>query len=149
MKLYIVEHIDPELGPWSTLEYIAIARESSSAGSKFCLSSVPTSLEIPEELRKAPGIQIENRSIESLPSIDSAKVCLLDPAAVDELNPRDGDQFDVFLFGGILGLPYQKTRAQANDYGYSRSSNENGDSRQKWVHNANQVRLTVIESANE
>jgi ribosome biogenesis SPOUT family RNA methylase Rps3 len=32
-KIYIVEHLDPELGPWSTLEYLSIARETSNKGS--------------------------------------------------------------------------------------------------------------------
>ncbi|KAI9753244.1 MAG: hypothetical protein M4579_005257 [Chaenotheca gracillima] len=102
MKTYIVEHIDPELGPWSTLEYIAIARESAAAGSKFCLSSVSESLEVPSELRQAPGVEIDHRSIESVPSIDKQRVCLLDPAASQELDPADAEQFDMFLFGGIL-----------------------------------------------
>jgi ribosome biogenesis SPOUT family RNA methylase Rps3 len=31
------------------------------------------------------------------------KVCLLDPAAKEELSPKDAEKFDVFLFGGILG----------------------------------------------
>ena len=32
-----------------------------------------------------------------------SRVCLLDPAAPTELIPRDGEVFDAFLFGGILG----------------------------------------------
>jgi ribosome biogenesis SPOUT family RNA methylase Rps3 len=28
---------------------------------------------------------------------------LLDPAAAKDLSPQDGDTFDIFLFGGILG----------------------------------------------
>ena len=39
-KTYIVEHLDPELGPWSELEYIAIARETGRAGGTFVLSSM-------------------------------------------------------------------------------------------------------------
>ncbi|KAG0005584.1 hypothetical protein BGZ65_010741 [Modicella reniformis] len=31
------------------------------------------------------------------------KVCLLDPASPTVLCPEDGDQFDFYLFGGILG----------------------------------------------
>lgn len=31
------------------------------------------------------------------------RICLLDPAARQELSPTDGEEFDVFLFGGILG----------------------------------------------
>ena len=32
-----------------------------------------------------------------------SKVCLLDPKAVKPLEPEDGEEFDWFLYGGILG----------------------------------------------
>jgi ribosome biogenesis SPOUT family RNA methylase Rps3 len=31
------------------------------------------------------------------------KICLLDPASSQVLEPKDGDAFEYFLFGGILG----------------------------------------------
>ncbi|MCJ1298924.1 hypothetical protein MMC08_001715 [Hypocenomyce scalaris] len=102
-KTYIVEHLDPELGPWSTLEYLAIAQESREAGATFCLSSVPESLDLPEELQSAQGFQIEHRSVEDIYAGEKGRVCLLDPAAAVELSSIDGETFDVFLFGGILG----------------------------------------------
>lgn len=103
-KTYIVEHLDPELGPWSELEYQAIARESFEAGVSFQLSSVPTELELPLELRESKGLVIERRSVEELFKDAKARVCLLDPAAKAELSPQDVAHFDVFLFGGILGM---------------------------------------------
>ncbi|KAL6714940.1 hypothetical protein ACLMJK_007200 [Lecanora helva] len=105
-KTYVVEHLDPELGQWSTLEYKAIAEESSKDGAKFCLSSVPKSLDVPLELWESRNLHVENRSIEDIVQTDTAarqRVCLLDPAAKTELTPEDGDVFTVFLFGGILG----------------------------------------------
>ncbi|MCJ1244434.1 hypothetical protein MMC30_001632 [Trapelia coarctata] len=102
-KTYVVEHLDPELGPWSSLEYQAIAMETTAIGSTFCLSSVPETLELPEKLRNAPGLVIEHRSVEAIYSEDKGRVCLLDPAAKWELSPEDAVHFDVFLFGGILG----------------------------------------------
>lgn len=103
-KTYIVEHLDDELGPWSELEYITIARESHQAGSKFCLSSVPPSLDLPEALRAVPGFTADGQSVETLYAEDKSRVCLLDPSASKELSPEDGGIFDVFLFGGILGM---------------------------------------------
>ena len=103
-KTYVVEHLDPELGPWSTLEYLAIAQESKDAGATFYLSSVPHNLKLPEELRKADGLVIENRSVEEIYANGGGHVCLLDPAATIDLSPEDGVRFDVFLFGGILGM---------------------------------------------
>ena len=102
-KTYIVEHLDPELGPWSTLEYAAIAHESAAAGSKFILSSVPESLKLPSTLQSLPSLHLDHRGVEEIYSNDKSRVCLLDPAAGEELTPRDIETFDVFLFGGILG----------------------------------------------
>jgi ribosome biogenesis SPOUT family RNA methylase Rps3 len=102
-KTYIVEHLDEELGPWSELEYLTIAKESDQAGAKFCLSSIPPSLALPEALHAVPGFTADPRSVESLYEEDKARVCLLDPSATKELSPEDGEIFDVYLFGGILG----------------------------------------------
>lgn len=55
---------------------------------------------------------MEHRSVEELYKgeedgkggfVPSKRVCLLDPQAKEELRPEDGEVFDVFLFGGILG----------------------------------------------
>ncbi|CZS90349.1 probable DUF431 domain protein [Rhynchosporium agropyri] len=102
-KTYIVEHLDDELGPWSQLEYITIAKESHQAGAKFCLSSVPPTLALPEDLKAVPGFTADSNSVETIYANDKSRVCLLDPSASKELSPEDGKAFDVFLFGGILG----------------------------------------------
>ena len=102
-KTYVVEHLDPELGPWSVLEYVTIAQESRAAGATFCLTSVPPSLAIPEELKSAGAIEIDSTDVESKFQHIQRRVCLLDPKAATELSPRDADTFDVFVFGGILG----------------------------------------------
>lgn len=99
---FVVEHLDPELEAWSSLEYAAIARESHAAGCRFLLSSVPGTLRLPENLARVDGLEVEHDSVENL--FEKPKVCLLDPAAQQELSPADGDRFDVFLFGGILGM---------------------------------------------
>ena len=100
---YIVEHLDPELGPWSSLEYQTIAAECHEAGATFCLSSVSKLLDLPSELQSVKGLTIEHRSVEEIYSDEKGRVCLLDPAAKEDLSPGDGEKFDVFLFGGILG----------------------------------------------
>lgn len=102
-KAFVVEHLDPELGPWSALEYAAIARESYASGARFLLSSVPAELQMPTELAANPGLEVEQRSVEDIFADRKDRVCLLDPSATTELSPEDGDIFEVFLFGGILG----------------------------------------------
>ncbi|KAI6248079.1 Protein arginine N-methyltransferase SFM1 [Erysiphe necator] len=101
-KKYIVEHLDHELGPWSELEYLTIAKECHEAGDLFCLSSVPISLVLPDYLENTPGFTADNRSVEIMHATDKEKVCLLDPSAPKQLQPEDGDAYNVFLFGGIL-----------------------------------------------
>ena len=109
---FIVEHLDPELEEWSALEYEAIARESAEAGVEFCLSSVPRSLSLPSNLSKLSGFVIEHRGVEEEFAHNKDRVCLLDPAATNELGPDDAQKFDVFLFGGILGPSFHASSAR-------------------------------------
>ena len=103
-KTFVVEHLDPELEDWSSLEYSAIAAESYATGAQFLLSSVPKSLTLPTALQEAKGLNVETRGVEEIYAGSKDRVCLLDPAASKDLSPEDGDIFDVFLFGGILGI---------------------------------------------
>lgn len=102
-KVYIVEHLDPELGPWSELEYIAIAQESQDAGSSFTLSSLPEEFKVPESLKAIPTFKATQNSVENIYAANKNTVCLLDPAAGKDLSPEDAQEFGTFLFGGILG----------------------------------------------
>ncbi|KAI1442695.1 DUF431-domain-containing protein [Annulohypoxylon stygium] len=104
-RTYIIEHLDPELGQWSELEYIAIARETQRAGNTFMLSSLPEEFKVPEKLAEVPAFKAEKRGVEEIYGEGNGKerVCLLDPQAEKDLNPDDRNEFDVFLFGGILG----------------------------------------------
>lgn len=103
--IFVVEHLDPELGPWSALEYKTIAQESKDAECRFILSSVPESLLKSKDIQTLRDAGAEGRddSIETYFADRKDRICLLDPAAKQELAPSDANQFDVFLFGGILG----------------------------------------------
>lgn len=102
---YVVEHLDPELGPWSSLEYISISLESSSTGNSFLLTSVPQALQLEIQAdERFREIRVRTESIEEFLANEKEKICLLDPAAKEELSPKDGDIFTTFLFGGILGM---------------------------------------------
>ncbi|KAH8169241.1 putative SAM-dependent RNA methyltransferase domain-containing protein [Sarocladium implicatum] len=102
-KTFIVEHLDPELGPWSELEYLAIADETRQTNGKFILSSLPDGFQVPQGLKANAAFTAEKRGVEELYADNKARVCLLDPAAAKDLSPEDGENFDAFLFGGILG----------------------------------------------
>ncbi|EMF08280.1 DUF431-domain-containing protein [Sphaerulina musiva SO2202] len=101
---FIVEHLDPELEDWQALEYNTISSESASSNSKFLLSGLTPSFSKFEKLT-IPSIERTERTVESIYSTaaERQKVCLLDPKAERDLSPEDGEIFDVFLFGGILG----------------------------------------------
>lgn len=99
---FVVEHLDPELGPWSALEYKTIASESRSAGCDFILSSVPESLLQSNALQEV-STNARTDAVESYFADKKDKICLLDPSAKQELDPSDAAKFEVFLFGGILG----------------------------------------------
>jgi len=114
-KTFIVEHLDPELGSWSALEYQTIAKESTESATKFCLSSVPKTLELSPELRAANSVIIEHRSVDEIFIDCRDSVCLLDPAASQDLHPDDGILFNVFLFGGILGMGIHLTSKMSVD----------------------------------
>ena len=115
MKTYVVEHLDPECGPWSTLEYITIAKESTDAGATFCLSSAPIDLDIPESVKAVRGFNVDNRSVEDVYQDRKHRVCLLDPAAKEGLKPADAHAFDIFVFGGILGTTLLASARELGD----------------------------------
>ncbi|KAF4965196.1 hypothetical protein FZEAL_10788 [Fusarium zealandicum] len=102
-KTFIVEHLDPELGPWSELEYLAIATETQDTKGSFILSSLPPTFQVPADLASNPAFTAEQRGVEELYAANKSRVCLLDPSAAKDLSPEDGETFDAFLFGGILG----------------------------------------------
>lgn len=120
---FVVEHLDPELGPWSALEYKTIAKESHRSGCHFVLSSVPQSLlETSSDVKELQSVGGEARtdSIETYYAHKKDKICLLDPGAEQELHPSDSQVFDVFLFGGILGRPARPNSSNNIDCWYRR-----------------------------
>jgi len=119
--------MEPEIGAWSTLEYIAIASETRATGSKFYLSSLQPQLasNLPENLQAMLSLHGDSsfvattQDLETLSGVPKERVCLLDPHASVTLSPEDGDKFDWFVFGGILGDdPPRDRTAELRKYGY-------------------------------
>ena len=102
-KAVVVEHLDPELEEWSTLEYASIADECREAGVLFYLCSIPTNFKLPDQLKEHAAVRVESGNAEDIFAAVKDNVCLLDPSASKELSPEDGDKFNIYLFGGILG----------------------------------------------
>ncbi|KAF8545078.1 SAM-dependent RNA methyltransferase [Trichophaea hybrida] len=124
-KNYVVEHMEPEMGPWSTLEYTAIATETAMSGSTFYLTSLQLQLaeNLPATLTpllRQDAFVATTKDVEMISGVEKEKVCLLDPQAEETLSPSDAERFEWFVFGGILGDdPPRDRTAELRKYGYT------------------------------
>ena len=92
------------IGPSSQLHFTSLSSSSIPPLQKYLEETTPSSSS-KAHLHTEPILTL----VEKLGST-SARVCLLDPRAPKELAPEDGETFDIFLYGGILGasiLPEQ------------------------------------------
>ncbi|KAF2863919.1 DUF431-domain-containing protein, partial [Piedraia hortae CBS 480.64] len=94
-RTIVVEHLDTELEEWQILEYKTIWQECERDGFDFILCGLAD----PPNIGEVTGIPLQCLRTEFL----ADKTCLLDPKGEQDLSPEDGQKFDVFLFGGILG----------------------------------------------
>lgn len=104
--VFIVEHLDPELEAWQKLEYNTIYRECSDAHSDLLLTGLADPTRLARDIQLTiPLSNLLADSVETLYADPQKKrrVCLLDPKGEKDISPADGEEFDVFLFGGILG----------------------------------------------
>ena len=101
---FIVEHLDPELEEWQALEYKTIHQECEDSNSQFILSGLTDPANAHKRLG-LPMTSLQQQVVEKMYPTPEArrKVCLLDPKGEKDISPEDGEDFDAFLFGGILG----------------------------------------------
>lgn len=101
---YVIEHMEEGFSEWVILEYSQIIRDLGKEN--LVLTSLPEGTQesdIPQRLRDL-GLQWTTQECIHLDGgVNPAKVCLLDPGAEQDLVPEDLQQFDYFVFGGILG----------------------------------------------
>ncbi|SGY21115.1 BQ5605_C016g08198 [Microbotryum silenes-dioicae] len=115
MPTYVIEHMesdesDGSFPPWVSLEYSQMLHLASPSQVIFSSLS-PQSVSSLGGLLESRGAskasyRAETRSILELmkaEGVDLSKVCLLDPKAQKEVSVEDREEFDWFLFGGILG----------------------------------------------
>ena len=96
------------MGEWSQLEYVAISDETAASNGQFYLTSCPRTLldNFPPALAgvvDSGKLKPMGDEVSELPGLKKEQVCLLDPSATTELCPEDGDVFQWYVFGGILG----------------------------------------------
>ncbi|KAG0312585.1 hypothetical protein BGZ99_009386 [Dissophora globulifera] len=100
-KNYIIEHMEEGMHDWCKLEYEHMVSVCGPDHVYFTALTPKTLADMPETLSKA---HCHTEDILTMGDrIPHEKVCLLDPASPHVLSPEDGDKYDFFLFGGILG----------------------------------------------
>lgn len=103
---YIIEHMDNDLWEWSVIEY----RHAAEHVGKENL--IVTNVKQAEHGKLAGCCEVKSVRAASL---GLTRVCVLDPAAEQALEPGDAEKFDYLVFGGILGSekPEGRTRELA------------------------------------
>ncbi|WWC87163.1 uncharacterized protein L201_002049 [Kwoniella dendrophila CBS 6074] len=130
---YVIEHMEEDdentkaLPEWVKLEYShmlnLVGPSSSVHFTSLSSTSIPplnsylsgTSIKTVSSTTGNNNIHLESNSQKGFPTtqsilqliesngIDKKKVCLLDPRAEKIIEPKDEKEFDLFLYGGILG----------------------------------------------
>ncbi|WPK26932.1 hypothetical protein PUMCH_004301 [Australozyma saopauloensis] len=101
---YVIEHMEEGFSEWVILEYSQIIRDVGREN--LILTSLPQSTtenDIPQQLRDLGLVWTTDECVTIDGGLKKDAVCLLDPAAEEELSPQDAEKFDYFVFGGILG----------------------------------------------
>lgn len=118
---YLIEHLEPRLYKWSILEYEHISKIIGKQNLIF------TNIKTKEQKEKLSRLgKTYNKSVCELcnKEFKNKRLCLLDPAAKETLNPKDAKKFDIFVFGGILGDNPPKERTK-KELGLSISESRN------------------------
>ncbi|GME73017.1 unnamed protein product [Ambrosiozyma monospora] len=100
---YVIEHMEEGFTEWVILEYSQILRDLGPEN--LILTSLPSTTkesDIPKQLLSL-GLQWTTKELTEIINTPASRLCLLDPRATQDLQPEDAEQFDYFIFGGILG----------------------------------------------
>ncbi len=91
---FIIEHMEPELSEWCMAEYSHISALVGKPNVTF--TNVPAA-----DIKKLqPCGEATSKKASEL---YLNKACILDPKAKVQLSKKDAEEFDYFIFGGILG----------------------------------------------
>ncbi len=102
-NIYIIEHLEPELWPWCIIEYENMAKLVGKKRMWFT------------NIQKKDVSKLEKFGkvfTESVKTMDLQDTCVLDPESKILLTPKDSQEFQYFIFGGILGDHPPKKRTE-------------------------------------
>jgi ribosome biogenesis SPOUT family RNA methylase Rps3 len=102
MATFVIEHLEPSVYKWCTIEYAHMSKRVGKANLMFTnVSKGAGKIKALGDVRK-----------DSIKDIPLKKACVLDPAAKRLLTPEEAKKFDYFIFGGILGDNPQRFRTK-------------------------------------
>jgi ribosome biogenesis SPOUT family RNA methylase Rps3 len=112
--IYIIEHLEPELFEWCIFEYEHISELVGKENLLF------TNIKNKKDIKKLEKHgRVFSKSIKELRKvIDFSRICVLDPEADNLLQTSDVNNYDYFLFGGILGdyPPKKRTKKELTKF---------------------------------
>ena len=122
--VYVVEHLEDEMGCWCTCEYMHMLDKLQGDASRLLITNMnATDSKWISDATRERGygkgeVECDPRPVAAR-GLNKAKVCLLDMRAEKPLAPEDANQFTHFLLGGILGDdPPQDRTKQLRDQGF-------------------------------
>ena len=102
-KIFIIEHLEPELYDWCIMEYKHISKIVGKENLWF------TNIKKSNANKLNKYGQVFSSSVKEM---SLSKVCILDPEADETLNPNNSKDYEYFVFGGILGDYPPKKRTE-------------------------------------
>ncbi len=108
--IFIIEHLEPKVFPWCLIEYKHISQTVGKENLWFTnLKGIRGSKQL-EHYGKVCN--------DSVKIMRLSAVCVLDPAALSTLSPKEAKSCRYFILGGILGdsPPKQRTRAELTPF---------------------------------
>jgi len=103
ITIYILEHLDKEIYPWSLIEYKRISKIVGKRNLWF------TNIKYKDKNKLKNYGRVFAESVKSM-KLDNA--CILDPEASILLSLRDKNKFKYLIIGGILGEYPAKKRTE-------------------------------------
>lgn len=102
-QIYILEHLDNELFPWSLIEYKRISKFIGKNNIWY------TNIEEKDKKKLEKYGKVFTQSVKDM---NLKETCILDPEATITLSPDDKNKFKYIIIGGILGDYPPKKRTE-------------------------------------
>lgn len=109
-KIFIIEHLEPELYEWCLIEYENISKIVGKENLWFTNVSKKD-----EEQKLIPLGSVFSKSVKEMHLENS---CILDPESNVLLSPENSSNIEYFIFGGILGdyPPRKRTELELSQF---------------------------------